>query len=170
VFTTAQHRFLSWARWIQSTSSNPKSHLRQDWAVSSLQAFQPKFRTNFSTPPCALHGTPISFLLNLFILIIYCEQHCSFTNTKWHRKWLPLSDMHTSQANIRKEDTILLEGLRKNKGNPKSGQQFRGPRFELGTFLIRHSTGLKMSPQMWLTEPVHSNYLATYGLLHSCDG
>jgi hypothetical protein len=81
VFTTACHRSLSWARLIQSTSSQPispttililSSHLRQVFRVVLFpQVFQPKSCQHISSPPCALHDPPINIiLLDLIILII----------------------------------------------------------------------------------------------------
>jgi len=68
MFTTVRHWFLSWATWIQSTSSHPiypwcilislliYTYVLQ--VVSSLQVFQPKFYTHFSFLTCVLRSRP----------------------------------------------------------------------------------------------------------------
>jgi hypothetical protein len=44
-------------------------------AVSSLQVFQPKYRTHLSSLPCVLHVRPLIMLLDLTILIIFGDAY-----------------------------------------------------------------------------------------------
>jgi len=73
VFTRAHHWSVSWARWIQSTTSHSISlrsivilfshfHLGLQM-ISSIQVFQSKYCKHFSPLSFMLHAPPISFTL-----------------------------------------------------------------------------------------------------------
>jgi hypothetical protein len=64
MFTRAHHWYLSWARWIQSATSQPIS-LRYIilQVVSSHQVSQPRFYMHFSSPLLLLSSSSSSFLM-----------------------------------------------------------------------------------------------------------
>jgi hypothetical protein len=83
-FTTAHHRFQSWASRIQSTTpaNLPKIHSDPIYAlvfqvVSFFRAFSPKPCTLFPPFPCVPHVVPTSFALTCdnFSIVSICYSH-----------------------------------------------------------------------------------------------